>query len=432
MPKVDYKLEEGLSQKQKLCVQELCQTLRDAGFACYMVGGAVRDLLRKEEVKDLDFASNARPEQIRRIFRVTIPTGIQHGTITVCIRGESFELTTYRSEGKYTDARRPDDIRFASSLSEDLGRRDFSINALAYEPLKRELIDEHGGLADLDKKIIRAIGKAEERFYEDGLRPVRACRFAATLGFEVEPKTYLALCNSKIQERVEQVAIERFSEELWKGFRAQKTSRMIELLEKSGLLFVFMPLEQRKRRTKQETLKLLDQLYPSSSILRMAYWRYALGFSTPAFLSKWAEHLRFSRQQAKDLDFYSRYFSFQKKLAASAPLGEKTLENPYGEQDSKLLYFIRKFLSKIKQAYAEKGYDFIQNTNAYFANSVPPQNLLKIYERDPLVIKDLKVGGKDLMALGYTGVEVGRLLHKALDQVLQDPKKNQRKTLLKF
>ena len=134
-------------------MRELCQRLQNAGFSSYLVGGAVRDLLRQKKVKDLDFTTNAKPEEIQNTFPKSIPTGIQHGTITVRLRGESFEVTSFRAEGKYTDARHPDDIRYASSLSEDLKRRDFSINALAYEPLKGELIDEHEGLLDLERKM---------------------------------------------------------------------------------------------------------------------------------------------------------------------------------------------------------------------------------------------------------------------------------------
>ena len=427
LQKIDLtRIEEGLSKKQQLCMRELCQELHDAGFRCHLVGGAVRDLLLQKKVKDLDFASSALPEQLCGIFPNTIPTGIKHGTITVRLRGESFEVTSYRSEGKYTDARRPDEIRFASSLSEDLSRRDFSINALAYDPLTGELVDEHGALADLKKKSICAIGNPEERFYEDGLRPVRACRFAAVLAFDIEPKTYLALCNSRIHERAAQVAIERFSEELWKGFAAQKVSRMIEVLEKSALLSVFVPLEQGRGRTEPERLQLLDRVYPAPAILRMAYWRYVLGFFSPALLREWAEHLRFSHRQTKDLIYYCYYFSFQKDIAE----GQQKLEEALLSQDQELLYSIRKFLSKIKEVYGEQSLDFIQSSQAYFANSIPFQKLLEIYRRDPLVIRDLKIGGQDLLALGYKGAEVGKTLHKALEQVLREPGKNKKEILL--
>ena len=424
-------IEKGLSKKQQLCMQELCQKLRDAGFSCHLVGGAVRDLLRQREVKDLDFTSNARPEEIQSIFPTSIPTGIKHGTITVRLRGESFEVTSYRSEGKYTDARHPDEIRYTSSLSEDLSRRDFSINALAYDPLENELIDEHGGLLDLEQKSIRAIGKAEERFYEDGLRPVRACRFSASLDFSIESETYLALCSPKIHERASQVAIERFSEELLKGFAAKKLSRMIGALEKSALLSIFVHLEQGKANTSSETLELLDQIYPAPPILRMAHWRYALGFHSSKLLQEWAKHLRLSRKQARDLNFYCRYFSFQKELSEY----EKNLKKSRPEQDHELLYFVRKFLSQIKEVYQKEGSNFIQcihkSSQICFESNFALDKILYIYERAPLVIGDLEIGGQDLIALGHRGTRVGKILHQALEQVLREPEKNQKEKLLK-
>ena len=430
-------IEKRLSKKQSLCMSKLCQTLHNAGFPCYLVGGAVRDLLLQKEVKDLDFTTNAKPEEVSGIFPKSIPTGLEHGTITVRLEGESFEVTTYRSEGKYTDARHPDKISYASSLSEDLKRRDFTINALAYEPLKGELVDEHGGLIDLERKYIRAIGKAEERFYEDALRPVRACRFAASLDFEIEEKTYRALSDPKIRKRAAQIAIERFSEELEKGFAAKKVSRMLASLEKSALLPVFVPLEQARPHSPPGLLKALDQIYPAPTSLRMAYWRYALGFHKTELLREWSEHLRLSRRRQRDILFYCRYFIFQEELCKRAK--EKKIEKipleREGEGDLELLYFVRKFLSQIKEVYGNvEGSRFIRyayeaSKQLGFENPFPLPRLLKIYQTEPLVIGDLRIKGTDLMAWGYEGAAIGKALRQALEQVLRKPESNKKEEL---
>ncbi|MCB1175781.1 MAG: hypothetical protein KDK39_19555, partial [Leptospiraceae bacterium] len=159
-------------------LQQIHSTLSQAGYECYLVGGCVRDLiLARHSPGDYDLASNAPPEIALRLFPRSIPTGLQHGTITILLNKRPYELTTYRRESEYSDARRPDAIAYAQTLAEDLSRRDFSMNALALDLQSGVLIDYYNGLQDLQAGRIRAIGSARERFCEDGLRPVRACRF---------------------------------------------------------------------------------------------------------------------------------------------------------------------------------------------------------------------------------------------------------------
>ena len=229
-----------LTDKTRQNIFEIYNTLTKAGFQCYLVGGSVRDLLMKRPIEDLDIATDALPEQIENLFRRTIPTGIKHGTITVLINGIPFEVTTFRSDGLYSDGRHPDTIEYINSLSDDLARRDFTVNALAYDPEKQILIDEHNGLKDLKNRNIRSIGRVQDRFFEDGLRPVRACRFCATLDFSLDEEVRNALENKSVHKRTSLVAIERFTDELLKGFRAKNVSKMIHLLEESGLLYLFI------------------------------------------------------------------------------------------------------------------------------------------------------------------------------------------------
>src|ERR1700687_2647779 len=170
-------------------VRDVLSGLQQGGFEASLVGGCVRDLLLGKTPQDFDVATSARPEDVQRFFTKVIPTGILHGTVTVLIRDISVEVTTYRSEGQYLDGRRPSSVKFGTSLVEDLSRRDFTINAMAFDPVQQRFEDPFGGSSDLASLLIRCVGEPLERFSEDGLRPLRAVRFAAVLGFELEAAT---------------------------------------------------------------------------------------------------------------------------------------------------------------------------------------------------------------------------------------------------
>ncbi|MBQ0146678.1 MAG: polynucleotide adenylyltransferase, partial [Lachnospiraceae bacterium] len=172
--------------------ENITRLLRDNTHDAYIVGGCVRDALLGRTPNDWDITTDARPEEIKRIFRRTADTGIQHGTVTVIINGKGYEVTTYRVDGDYSDHRRPDTVEFTDSLFEDLKRRDFTINAMAYNH-DRGLVDEFGGQEDLSKGLVRCVGEPDERFNEDALRILRAIRFSAGLGIEIEEKTLGAI-----------------------------------------------------------------------------------------------------------------------------------------------------------------------------------------------------------------------------------------------
>jgi len=189
------------------------EAIEQAGYEAYFVGGSVRDHILGLPIHDVDIATSAYPEEIKEIFKRTVDTGIQHGTVTVLMGDDSYEITTFRTESGYQDFRRPDKVTFVRSLEDDLKRRDFTINALAIDP-KGNVIDKFNGLQDLDKKIIRAVGKAEERFHEDALRMMRAVRFQAKLNFTVETETAQAIAdNAPLLERI---AVERIRDEFVK------------------------------------------------------------------------------------------------------------------------------------------------------------------------------------------------------------------------
>jgi tRNA nucleotidyltransferase (CCA-adding enzyme) len=230
----------GLAQIQiPAPVLGVVRRLRDLGFQSFLVGGCVRDLVLGLPPKDYDVATNARPEEVEAAFRKVIPTGKQHGTVTVLTDNFSIEVTTFRTEGVYLDARRPSQVEFRANIEEDLARRDFTINAMALDPLANELRDPFGGQQDLAARIVRCVGRPIERFVEDGLRPLRAVRFAAVLGFELEQRTAEAIPNALDSFR--KVSVERVREEFCKLILSQRPGFGLRLLKTTGLLGAFLP-----------------------------------------------------------------------------------------------------------------------------------------------------------------------------------------------
>jgi tRNA nucleotidyltransferase (CCA-adding enzyme) len=219
--------------------RKVCARLAELGHAAYVVGGCVRDVMLGRTPGDWDVATSARPEAVIAAFRRTVPTGIQHGTVTVLIGNEGLEVTTFRGEGAYSDGRRPDSVRFGVTLEEDMSRRDFTVNAMAYDPVADRLIDPFGGRVDLEARLLRAVGEPLARFREDGLRILRALRFAATLEFELEPATLAAM--PQALDVLAKVAVERVAIELQKLLGARQPSRGLVPLAQSGALGVVLP-----------------------------------------------------------------------------------------------------------------------------------------------------------------------------------------------
>ena len=210
-----------------------------AGYECYLVGGAIRNMTAGRKATDYDFATNAEPEEVKALFRRVIPTGIRHGTVTVLFGGQQFEVTTYRVEGEYSDSRRPDKVEFTPSIYEDLKRRDFTINSMALDVKTGHIIDPHGGRADLKKGVVRAIGEPVQRFEEDPLRMLRACRFAAQLEFEIEAETFEGI--RRCVHKIRSVSAERIRDEFEKTILAPTPSTGIFLMDGSGILGIILP-----------------------------------------------------------------------------------------------------------------------------------------------------------------------------------------------
>jgi len=220
-------------------VLALCERLRSRGRRAWIVGGCVRDLIAGRDANDWDIATDARPDELLRIFPRAIPTGIEHGTITVVASGHQYEVTTLRGEGTYSDGRRPDWVAFVDDIAADLARRDFTVNALAVDPVDGRLIDPFDGRGDLKRGVLRAVGNPRERFAEDGLRVLRAARFVATLELRLDPDTEAAI--GPTLDTYRKVAEERIRDEWVKTMAARVPSRAFEVMQRTGILGVTCP-----------------------------------------------------------------------------------------------------------------------------------------------------------------------------------------------
>jgi poly(A) polymerase len=235
-----------VSQKDKAIA--IVKRLREEGYESYLAGGCVRDMLLGKTPQDYDITTNAKPDDVVRVFPKTIPVGAQFGVMLVIVEGQSFEVASFRHDGPYLDGRRPAHVRYGS-LQEDIRRRDFTINGMAYDPLTERVIDEVGGRKDLEAKLIRAIGEPRERFEEDRLRMVRAVRFAASLDFSVEEETFAAI--RELAPAITSVSRERIGDEITRILTEGGAKKGFELLDRAGLLKVLLPEIQAMKGVEQ-------------------------------------------------------------------------------------------------------------------------------------------------------------------------------------
>ncbi len=294
---------------------EILRTLEEAGHVACWVGGCVRDELIGRTVNDMDIATSARPEEVTALFSRTVPTGIEHGTITVVMEKIPFEVTTFRTESEYKDFRRPEEVTFVRSLDEDLQRRDFTMNAIARR-LDGTYVDPYGGRKDLEDGIIRCVGEARERFQEDALRMVRGVRFASVFGFEMEPNTWEALL--QLRGNMPHIAAERIRAELEKMLGSSRPAEGVRLLARSGLL------AEAKIRLEPQALEAarperLDGLPAKPGELRWVALLQGLGVSgdeAETLLKSWTFSGGFAKSAAALLRMDAR-------ISASASQGEE-------------------------------------------------------------------------------------------------------------
>lgn len=431
-------------------VLALCRCLEQAGYRAWVVGGSLRDLLLGRVPKDWDLATSARPEAVIRLFKRVIPTGMAHGTVTVLWQGAPYELTTLRGEGAYSDSRRPDEVFFVKSIEEDLARRDFTVNALAYDPLSDRLIDPFGGIADLERSLLRTVGKPQERFSEDGLRVLRAARFVATLGFELDPATAAAI--PQALGAFARVSKERVRDEWLRTLQAGRPSRGFEVMRESGILAVTCP-------------PLLEQVGCAQNKYH-AYdvWNHSLACldaSPPEPLQRLAALLHdLGKPRTRALSDKTHDYTFYDHEHVGADMAETWLRDYRfsNEERTRIVHLVRHHLI----CYSSEWSDAAVRRFVRRVGSEHVEALLELARADALGkgrpveaelaaleelrariadnmargaafgTRDLAIGGRDVMrTLGVPpGPLIGRVLERLLERVLDDPQLNERDALL--
>ena len=390
-------------------VEWIIDRIRKNGFEAFAVGGCVRDTLLEREPGDWDITTSAKPEEVKNIFGKTVDTGLQHGTVTIIKNRNGYEVTTYRIDGEYHDGRHPETVEFTSNLKEDLKRRDFTINAMAYSH-ETGIVDEFGGMEDLENKVIRCVGLAHDRFTEDALRILRAIRFAAQLGFEIEEETYRAI--SDIAPNLKNVSKERIQVELTKLLLSDYPEKMV-MVEKTGICpyvtgdfsEVFVR-EAEYCSNPAESFALLRSL-PKEKSLR---WAGFLRHMEPAKVRAILKGLKLDNETIDNGRFMVD--------AAQTPLAP---EKPQ----------IRRFLSRMSR-YQFEGCLYLKELDGDPAVNEIRRLWAEIEEAgDCISLKTLAVNGGDLMAAGVErGKLFGEILSWLLDQVLEHPEYNKKEILL--
>lgn len=346
-------------------------TLTQNGYEAYIVGGCVRDALLGLTPSDYDVTTSAKPEEIIKLFDKTIPTGIKHGTVTVMAESEPIEVTTFRTEDDYTDSRHPENVEFVTDLKDDLSRRDFTVNALAYSK-KTGVIDLFGGVFDLRNKTLKAVGDPKKRFSEDALRILRLFRFASQLDFKIEKKTLKSAL--KLKKGLENVSVERIFTEIKKAVAGKNPFALAPLINKGGLKFSGVT-KFPKFKAQNKDLRLFELL-------------------------KTAETLKKLKASNKEIELFSNF----EKLSRLPLDTKENIKNALFLTDFKAVEI---FLD----GQAEVLYEITEN-------------------HEPYLISHLAVSGEDLKGLGFTGQEIGKKLEALRQEVVKDPEKNKKETLL--
>ena len=427
-------------------VKAILHTLQEAGYEAYAVGGCIRDSLLGRRPDDWDITTSAKPQETKALFGRTIDTGIQHGTVTVMRHGRGYEVTTYRVDGEYEDGRHPKEVTFTASLKEDLRRRDFTVNAMAYNE-EDGLVDLFGGRQDLEQKIIRCVGEANERFEEDALRIMRAVRFSAQLGFSIEERTKEAIRGHA--ERLRQVSAERIQVELTKLVISPNPD-FLRIAWETGITAVVLPefdrlMEQPQNNPHhcfsvgEHTLHAMQAVRPDKC-LRLGMLLHDV--AKPLCLTTDAEGIdhfhghaqkgeRMAAQILKRLRYDNHTTELVSRLVkwhdvAIAP--EKKAVRRAASRMGKELFPL---ILEVKAADLAAQSDYQRTEKREWLERL--RSLYEEIEREGncLTIKDLAVNGRDLIQAGITpGPQLGLALQQLLEIVLEDPEKNTREYLL--
>ena len=426
----------------------IIKTITEAGFEAYVVGGCVRDSILGRKPEDWDITTSARPEQVKALFPRTIDTGIAHGTVTVMLEKEGFEVTTYRIDGKYEDSRHPKEVIFTPSLEEDLKRRDFTINAMAYNE-EAGLIDIFGGMEDIEKQIIRCVGDAKARFGEDALRIMRAIRFSAQLGYDIEESTREAI--KELAPSLRNISAERIQVELVKLLVSPHPDTLRVAYE-LGVTAVILPEFDRAMQTAQNhphhmynvgehTLHSLLHV-DGQKILRLAMLFHDLGkpethttdeYGIDQFKGHGAVSEAIARDVLRRLRFDNDTLYYVTRLVRYHDYGNhqkpdlrivRRAVNKIGEDIFPLLFPIRR--ADIMAQSTFKREEKLENVESW------QQCYQEVMDRKQCVsLKTLAVTGSDLIAIGIKpGPQLGQILQWLLEQVLENPEYNRKEWLL--
>lgn len=423
------------------------QLLGKAGYECFLVGGCVRDMLMGKVPHDIDITTNATPEEIKTVFSDfhTLDIGIKHGTVTVMLADEPIEITTYRTESTYSDGRHPDKVVFTRNIRDDLSRRDFTSNAIAFSP-KAGIVDPFGGRRDIENKLLRCVGTPEERFKEDSLRILRALRFASVLGFDIEEETEKAMYNCK--ELISIVSPERIYSEITKLLCGKDAGRVLSLY--SDILAVALPEIKAMKGFDQHnfhhiydvlnhTAKVVDSVYPAVH-LRLAALFHDCGKPDCFSLDEkgvghFYSHASISARKADEALLRLRCDNATREKVVKLVKIHDTPIEPDSKTVKKKLqkYGEGVFFDLIKLQRADNmglSPDYLFRQETYnrleeFARQI-------IDENQCFSLKDLAVNGTDMIELGLKGKDIGNALDFLLKAVMEEKCQNDRESLIKY
>lgn len=429
-------------------VKIIINYIEAAGFEAYAVGGCVRDSLLGREPHDWDITTSAKPDQIKEIFHRTIDTGLQHGTVSVLMHGVVYEITTYRIDGEYEDNRHPKQVEFTTELVEDLKRRDFTINAMAYND-RTGIVDEFGGIGDLQKGIIRCVGNPNERFDEDALRIMRAIRFAAQLGYDIEDATKQAIIS--FADRLKNISAERINVELTKllvspnpGFiRIAYETKILDVIlpEIAALMEVTQNNPHHCYTIGEHIIRSVENI-EADKVLRYAMLFHDIGKGATKTTSKdGIDHFHghatvsatMTREICHRLKFDNDTMGKVLKLVENHDLDIICDEKHVRRTMNRLGKDIFPLLMKVQKA------DILaQSMYKREEKELEVQTLTSLYEgivsrEECVTIKELAITGSDLIKAGYKqGPAIGEILDALLEKVIDDPSLNEKEKLLEL
>lgn len=429
-------------------VEWIIHKIEEHGFEAYAVGGCIRDSILGRIPNDWDITTSAKPEKIKQIFKKTIDTGIQHGTVTVMVEKEGYEITTYRIDGEYEDNRHPKEVNFTSDLLEDLKRRDFTINAMAYND-KNGLVDAFEGLKDIQNKVIRCVGDPIERFSEDALRMMRAVRFSAQLGYSIDENTKKAI--NTLADRISYVSAERIQVELVKLLTSDHPDYLRVAYETGitkRILEEFDICMQTPQNNKHHRYDVGEHILHSMCAceceknIRLAMLFHDIGKPQTLQIDKdGVTHnyghakvgYEMTKKILKRLRFDNDTMQKVSQLVLYHDMNIENTDKSVRKAVSKVGKDLFWDLLKVKKAdiAAQSDYKLEEKREHIFHIEECFRNILE--RKDPISLKDLAVSGKDLLEAGVNpGKEVGEKLEYLLQHVLSAPEDNQKEILLKI